>query len=298
MSQKENKPVFDRVTIIGPGLIGASLALALKRGKLAGHIVGCARSEATLEKALSLKIVDSATSDPCKAVENSDLVVLCTPVGTFAKIGQAIGPHIKEGAILSDVGSVKQSVIEDVQPFLKKGVHFIPAHPVAGTEHSGPEAGFAELFDGRWCVLTPPGEADKSATAKMKALWEALGAHVSVMDAAEHDQILAITSHLPHLIAYTIVDTATGLEKRLQSEVFKFAAGGFRDFTRIASSDPVMWRDIFLKNQKAVLEMLSHFSKDLAILETAIKDGDGETLEKIFRRTRAIRRGVIEAKQD
>ncbi|MBT4769614.1 MAG: prephenate/arogenate dehydrogenase family protein [Rhodospirillaceae bacterium] len=289
--------MFDRVAIIGTGLIGASLALALKRHGLANHVVGCARTQETIDKALALGILDSGTTDIAAAVNNADFIMLAAPVGAFRDLAKAMAPHLKPGAIVSDAGSVKQAVIDTVAPELPAGVHFIPAHPIAGTEHSGPEAGFAELFEGRWCILTPPPESDPTAIEKVTQMWRGIGMQTEIMDAEHHDKVLAITSHLPHLIAYTIVGTATDLEAHTKSEVFKFAAGGFRDFTRIAASDPVMWRDVFLNNREAVLDMLGRFTEDLSALQKAIRNGDGKTLEDHFARTREIRRGVIDAKQ-
>jgi cyclohexadieny/prephenate dehydrogenase len=289
--------MFDRVAIIGIGLIGSSLAHVLRRDKLAGEIVACARTEATLGKARELGLCDRTTTDPAEAVRGADLVVICSPVSTYAAIGKAIGPGLNPGAIVTDVGSVKQAVIRDLQPSLPAHVHLVPGHPVAGTEHSGPESGFAELFDQRWCILTPLDGGNAAALERVTALWRKAGMKVVTMDAEHHDKVLAVTSHLPHLIAYTIVGTATDLEDDLKSEVIKFSAGGFRDFTRIAASDPVMWRDIFLNNREAVLEMLQRFSEDLTALQRAIRRGEGDTLQDLFTRTRAIRRGVIEAKQ-
>ena len=259
--------------------------------------MGCARSQATLDKATALGFVDRVTLDPAEAVEGCDLVVLGTPVGTFASLAAQIGPHLAEGAIVTDVGSVKGAVIAAVAPHMPAGVHLIPGHPVAGTEYSGPEAGFAELFEGRWCILTPPEDATPAAVERIAALWRMAGMTVELMDVEHHDVVLAITSHLPHLIAYNIVGTVTDLEEETKEEVFKYAAAGFRDFTRIAASDPVMWRDIFLNNRGAVLEMLGRFSEDLTALQRAIRRGDGAYLETLFTRTRAIRRGIIDAKQ-
>ncbi|HSR54928.1 MAG TPA: prephenate/arogenate dehydrogenase family protein [Alphaproteobacteria bacterium] len=288
---------FERVALIGLGLIGSSLAWAMKRDGLGGEFVGHARSEATRAKALELGFIDRAADTAAEAVEGADLVVICVPVGASGPVAQEIAPALKPGAIVTDVGSVKQAVVEAVKPHLRDGVHFIPGHPVAGTEQSGPEAGFPELFEGRWCILTPPEGTDPDAVRRIEALWRAVGSEVDCMDARHHDMVLAITSHLPHLIAYTIVGTATELESHLQQEVIKFAAGGFRDFTRIAASDPVMWRDVFLSNKEAVLEMLGRFDEDLTALQRAIRYGDGETLEEIFTRTRAIRRSILEAGQ-
>jgi cyclohexadieny/prephenate dehydrogenase len=288
---------FGRVALIGIGLIGSSLARVLKRDRLAGHIAVCARTHATLDAAAALGIADSTTTDPRQAVTDADLVVLCTPLGAYGAIAQAMAAGLKPGCIVTDVGSVKSCVIADVGPHLPDGVHFVPAHPVAGTEHSGPQSGFAELFEGRYCVLTPPSGTDETAIDTVTRLWRQAGMIVERMAATHHDRVLAITSHLPHLIAYTIVGTATDLEDHLKLEVIKFSAGGFRDFTRIASSDPVMWRDIFLSNRDAVLEMLQRFNEDLTALQRAIRWGEGQALEGRFARTRAIRRGVLAAKQ-
>ena len=288
---------FSRVALIGLGLVNSSLARVLRNKAPATQIVGCARSQATIDKATELGFVDRVTLDPAEAVEGCDLVVLGSPVGTFAPLAAKIGPHLAKGAVLTDVGSVKKAVFAAVSPHVPPGVHLIPGHPVAGTEHSGPEAGFAEMFEGRWCILTPPPDADPAAVERVVALWRMAGMSVELMSADHHDAVLAITSHLPHLIAYNIVGTVTDLEEETREEVFKYAAAGFRDFTRIAASDPVMWRDIFLTNREAVLEMLGRFSEDLSALQRAIRRGDGAYLETLFTRTRAIRRGVIEAKQ-
>ena len=269
----------------------------LRRDGLAGEIVACARSAATRDKALELGIADRATDDAAAAVAGADLVVLATPLSAYAAIAATIAPALRQGAIVTDVGSVKQVVIRDVLPQLPPGVHLVPGHPVAGTEHSGPESGFAELFVDRWCILTPPPATDPAAVAMITALWEKAGMRVVVMEPEHHDKVLAVTSHLPHLIAYTIVGTATDLEETLKSEVIKFSASGFRDFTRIAASDPVMWRDIFLNNREAVLEILQRFSEDLSALQRAIRWGEGDKLEELFTRTRAIRRSIIEARQ-
>jgi cyclohexadieny/prephenate dehydrogenase len=290
-------PAFERVAFIGIGLIGSSLARVIRRDKLAGEIVACARREETRSKTLELGLADRVTADAADAVKGADLVVLATPLSAYAEIAAEIAPALMPGAIVTDVGSVKQRVIRDVQPALPTGVHFIPGHPVAGTEHSGPESGFAELFRDRWCILTPLPGTDADALARLTALWEQAGMRVVTMDAEHHDKVLAMTSHLPHAIAYTIVGTATDLEDSLKSEVVKFSAGGFRDFTRIAGSDPVMWRDIFLHNREAVLEMLQRFSEDLTALQRAIRWGEAEKLEDLFTRTRAIRRSIIEARQ-
>lgn len=291
------EPLFARVALIGVGLIGASLARVLRRENLAGHIAGCVRSAASRGKCLELGLADSMHDAPGDAVEGADLVVLCTPIGTYAGLAEAIAPRLAQGAIVTDVGSVKQSVIRDVGPYVPEGVHFVPGHPVAGSERSGPEAGFAELFEGRWCILTPPPEAPEHAIEAVAAMWRRCGMRIERMDPQHHDSVLAITSHVPHVIAYTIVGTALGLAAESKSEVFKFAAGGFRDFTRIAGSDPVMWRDVLLNNREAVLEMLGRFTEDLAALQRAIRWGEGERLHELFTSTREIRRGVVEAGQ-
>jgi cyclohexadieny/prephenate dehydrogenase len=288
---------FDRVALIGVGLVGSSLARVLRRDALAGEIVACARRQETLDAARRLDLADRVTSDPTEAAAGADLVVVSTPISAYADIARRMAGVLKPGAIVTDVGSVKEAAVRDLQPSLPAGVHLVPGHPVAGTEHSGPEAGFAELFQDRWCILTPLPEGDPAAVETVTRLWQAAGMKVVTMDAEHHDKVLAITSHLPHLIAYTIVGTATDLEDTLKSEVIKFSAGGFRDFTRIAASDPVMWRDVFLNNREAVLEMLQRFTEDLTALQRAIRWGEGDKLEDLFTRTRAIRRSIIEAKQ-
>jgi len=290
-------PLFDRLALIGIGLIGSSLARAAREYGLVREVVCSSRNAATRAKALELGIVDAAFADPVDAARDADLVVLCTPVGTFADLARAMAPHLKPGAIVSDVGSVKEAVVKDVGPLLPVGVHLVPAHPIAGTEFSGPEAGFATLFHGRWTILTPEAGASEEAVERVAELWRRCGSNVERMDPAHHDRVLAITSHLPHLIAYTIVGTAADLEEDTKSEVIKFSAGGFRDFTRIAASDPVMWRDIFLTNREAVLEILQRFTEDLTALQRAIRKGEGETLHEHFTKTRAIRRGIIDARQ-
>jgi cyclohexadieny/prephenate dehydrogenase len=297
MTEGTWKTHFERIALIGVGLIGSSLARVVRRDGLAVHIAVCARSHATLDKARELGIADSTTTDPRQVVEGVDLVVLCTPLGVYGQIAEAMAPGLEPGCIVTDVGSVKQSVIVDVAPHLPDGVHLVPGHPVAGTEHSGPEAGFAELFDGRFCILTPAPGTDETAVAKVVALWKTAGMNVEILSAHHHDSVLAITSHLPHLIAYTIVATATDLEDHLMHEVIKYSAGGFRDFTRIAASDPVMWRDVFLTNRDAVLEMLGRFNEDLTALQRAIRWGEGDKLQELFTRTREIRRGVLAVKQ-
>lgn len=290
-------PLFERIALIGIGLIGSSLARAIRAKGLAREIVATSRSEQTRARTLELGIVDRVEATAVDAARGADLIVLGAPVGASGVLAEAIAPVLEAGAIVTDVGSVKGAVIKAVVPHLPAGVHFVPGHPIAGTEHSGPDAGFAELFEGRWCVLTPTDDTDEAAVEKVANLWRAVGSTVDVMTAEHHDLVLAITSHIPHLIAYNIVSTVSDLEERTQKETIKYAAGGFRDFTRIAASDPVMWRDVFLNNREAVLEMLTTFNEDLARLQRAIRRGEGDTLEKIFTETRAIRRGVIEAKQ-
>jgi cyclohexadieny/prephenate dehydrogenase len=292
-----SKRVFDRVALIGIGLIGSSLARVLRRDNPGTSIVACARRAETLATVRRLALADDTTQDPVAAVADADLVVIATPLSAYAEIGGRIGPALKEGAIVTDVGSVKQAVIRDLLPHLPKGVDFVPGHPVAGTEHSGPESGFAELFRDRWCILTPLPETAPEALTKVGRMWESCGMRVVTMSADHHDKVLAMTSHLPHLIAYTIVGTATNLEESLKSEVIEFSASGFRDFTRIAASDPIMWRDIFLNNREAVLEIVQRFTEDLTALQRAIRWGEGEKLQELFSRTRAIRRSIIEAKQ-
>jgi cyclohexadieny/prephenate dehydrogenase len=293
-----SKAVFNHVALIGLGLIGSSIAHAMRRGGLANRITGHAKSEATRKTAERLHLCDAVFADPAEAVAGADLVILCTPVGSYGALAEAIAPALAPGAILTDVGSVKGAVVRDVAAHLPENVHFVPGHPIAGTEHSGPEAGFAELFDGRWTILTPLPEADAEAVGRLKGFWEACGASVELMTPEHHDLVLAIVSHVPHLIAYNIVGTASDLEQVTQKEVIKFSASGFRDFTRIAASDPTMWRDVFLNNKDAVLEMLGRFVEDLTSLQRAIRWGDGDALFDLFTRTRAIRRGIIEAGQD
>lgn len=294
----DTKPLFGKVALIGIGLIGSSMAHAIRRANLAGHISGYARRPETLARAQAIGFADTLTGSIPEAVKNADLIVLATPVGSFGEIAAEMAPHLKKGAIVSDVGSVKSAVLRDVGPHIPDGVHFIPAHPIAGTEQSGPDAGFAELFDNRWCVLTPPPGTDKDALARLRTFWERCGSNVDVMEAKHHDLALAITSHVPHLIAYNIVGTADDLETVTEGEVIKYSAGGFRDFTRIAASDPTMWRDVFLNNREAVLEVLGRFSEDLSVLQRAIRWGDGDALFNLFTRTRAIRRGILDAGQD
>jgi cyclohexadieny/prephenate dehydrogenase len=290
--------MFSKVALIGIGLIGSSMAHAMRRAGLAAHIAGYSHRPQTRERARAIGFADSVHASVADCVADADLVVLATPVGTFGELAQEMAGDLRQGAILSDVGSVKAAVVRDVGPFVPEGVHFIPAHPVAGTEQSGPESGFAELFDGRWCILTPPAGTDPGAVETLKSFWQRLGSNVEVMDARHHDLVLAITSHVPHLIAYNIVGTAADLETVTESEVIKFSAGGFRDFTRIAASDPTMWRDVFLNNREAVLEMLGRFTEDLSALQRAIRWGDSDMLFNFFTRTRAIRRSIIDAGQD
>jgi cyclohexadieny/prephenate dehydrogenase len=293
-----SQPVFDKLAIIGVGLIGSSIARAARAQGVVRSIVASAHSAKTRKRVVELGLADKVTETNAEAVEGADLVIVCVPVGVCGHVAEEIGPHLKPGAIVSDVGSVKGSIVRDMGPHLPNTVHFVPAHPVAGTEHSGPDAGFAELFEGRWCILTPPAGTDPQAVERLAAFWSRLGANVETMTPDHHDLVLAITSHLPHLIAYTIVGTADELESVTRSEVLKFSAGGFRDFTRIAASDPIMWRDIFLANKEGVLEMLGRFNEDISALTKAIRRGDGEALYEQFTRTRAIRRGIIEAGQD
>jgi cyclohexadieny/prephenate dehydrogenase len=291
-------PQFRKLTLIGFGLIGGSIARAAREQGLAGEIVTTDRSAKTRARVSELGIVDAVVETNAQAVKDADLVILCIPVGACGAVAQEIAAHLAPGAIISDVGSVKGAVVKDMAPHLPALTHFVPAHPVTGTEHSGPDSGFAELFIDRWCILTPPEGTDPDAVERLRAFWTALGAKVETMTPDHHDLVLAITSHLPHLIAYTIVGTADELGQVTSSEVIKFSAGGFRDFTRIAASDPTMWRDVFLANKDAVLEMLGTFNEDLAKLTRAIRRGDGEALFEHFARTRAIRRGIVEAGQD
>ncbi len=288
---------FERACIIGIGLIGSSLARALRQAGLAHRIVGADASPEVCATALDLGVVDEAGADLAVMVAGADLAVICVPLGAYEAVARQVAPCLAPGAILTDVGSVKQAAIRAIAPHVPAGAAFVAGHPVAGTENSGPAAGFAELFRGRWCILTPTPDTDPAALARLDAMWTALGSNVATMSPEHHDRVLAITSHLPHLIAYTIVGTATDLEEHLQAEVIKYSAGGFRDFTRIAASDPVMWRDVFLNNRDAVLEMLGRLHEDIAILQRAIRVGDGRTLETLFTKTRAIRRGIIQAQQ-
>jgi cyclohexadieny/prephenate dehydrogenase len=292
------KTLFNRLALIGAGLIGSSIARAARLQNAVGSIVATARSPETRRRVAELGIADQVLETNAEAVEGADLVIVCIPVGACGTVAQEIGPRLAPGAIVSDVGSVKGSVVRDMRPHLPEHVHFVPAHPVAGTEYSGPDAGFAELFVNRWCILTPPDGADAEAAKKLAAFWRLLGANVETMTPEHHDLVLAVTSHLPHLIAYTIVGTADELQNVTRSEVLKFSAGGFRDFTRIAASDPTMWRDVFLANKAAVLEMLGRFNEDISALTRAIRNGDGDMLFEQFTRTRAIRKGIVQIGQD
>lgn len=290
--------IYDRVALIGLGLIAGSMAYAMRRADLAGEIVGTARSEDTRRIAREIGFCDRVTETAAEAVEGADLVVLCVPIGAMDPVAREIAPHLKPGATVTDVGSVKRAVIDAVAPHLPDTVHFIPAHPLAGTEHSGPRSGFAELFDNRFTVLSPDGTTDPDALARLRALWEGMGANVEEMEPDRHDLVLAVTSHAPHLIAYTMVGVADDLRRVTDSEVIRYSAAGFRDFTRIAASDPTMWRDVFLNNKDATLEILGRFTEELFALQRAIRTGDGDHLHDYFTRTRAIRRGIIEAGQD
>jgi len=290
--------LYDRVALIGLGLIAGSMALAMRRGGLAGEIVGTARSAETRATALEIGLCDRVTETAAEAVADADLIVLAVPVGVMGAVAEEIAPHLKPGATVTDVGSVKRDVISAVSPHLPEGVHFVPGHPLAGTEHSGPRAGFAELFDNRWCLLVPVEGSDPAAVARLRRLWEGMGANVEEMEPDHHDLVLAVTSHVPHLIAYTMVGVADDLRRVTDSEVIKYSAAGFRDFTRIAASDPTMWRDVFLTNKDATLEILGRFTEELFALQRAIRTGQGDALFDYFTRTRAIRRGIIEAGQD
>ena len=294
----EGAPPIGTLALVGLGLIGSSIARAARRFELASRIVAIDADPAVRARVEELGLTDCVTADVREGVAEADLVMLCVPVGAVGAIAEAIAGRMKPGAVLSDVGSVKGSVVAAVSPYLSDGVTFVPGHPVAGTEYSGPDAGFSSLFTGRWCILTPPEDAPEAAVALVRSLWEGMGAVVETMSPEHHDLVLAITSHVPHLIAYNIVGTAADLEAVTQSEVIKFSAGGFRDFTRIAASDPTMWRDVFLANREAVLEMLGRFNEDLSALARAIRWGDGEALHALFTRTRAIRRGIVAMGQE
>jgi cyclohexadieny/prephenate dehydrogenase len=290
--------IYEKVALIGLGLIASSMAHALRQRGLASTITGHAKSAETRAAALELGICDAVFDTAAAAVAGADLVVLAVPVGVMEALALEIGPHLKPGATVTDVGSVKQAVIDMVAQNMPDGVHFIPGHPIAGTEHSGPRSGFATLFDNRWWLLTPPPGADRDAVLRLRALCEGMGANVDEMDAPHHDLVLAVTSHTPHLIAYTMVGVADDLRRVTDSEVIKYSAAGFRDFTRIAASDPTMWRDVFLTNKDATLEILGRFTEELFALQRAIRKGDGDHLHSYFTRTRAIRRGIIQAGQD
>ncbi len=293
-----SEPVFERIAIIGVGLIGSSIARAARRVGAARNIILADASRAVLDRAMKLDLADEYAGTAADAAARADLVIFCAPVGANEAIALQVSPALKRGAIVSDVGSVKSAVISAIAPHLPEHTHLVPAHPVAGTEQSGPEAGFATLFVNRWCILTPPEGTSKEATGKVDRFWQAMGSNVEIMTAEHHDLVLAITSHVPHLIAYNIVGTAADLEEVTRSEVIKFSAGGFRDFTRIAASDPTMWRDVFLHNKEAVLEMLGRFTEDLTALQRMIRRGDGDGLFDLFTRTRAIRRGIVELGQE
>lgn len=290
--------IYERVALIGLGLIAGSMALAMRRGGLVGEITGYARSAETRKVAGEIGLVDRVCDSAAEAVKGADLVVLCVPVGAMETVAREIAPHLQAGATVSDVGSVKRAVIDAVGPHIPENVHFIPAHPLAGTEKSGPTSGFAELFDNRWCLIVPVEGSDPVATQRLRNLWLGMGAQVDEMEADHHDLVLAVTSHAPHLIAYTMVGVADDLSRVTDSEVVNYSAAGFRDFTRIAASDPTMWRDVFLNNKEATLEILGRFTEELFALQRAIRTGDGDHLFDYFSRTRAIRRGIIEAGQD
>ncbi len=294
----DGQPLFGRVAILGMGLIGSSMAQAARHFGVAETVVAADTAPAVCDRVRALGFADHVTMSITEAVAGADLVVLCVPVGAMGEAAATVAPYLKPGAIVSDVGSVKGAVVDAVSPCLPDGVALVPAHPVAGTEHSGPDAGFATLFEGRWCILTPCECSRPDAVDRVAALWRAFGSNVETMTATHHDLVLAITSHVPHLIAYNIVGTAADLEQVTRSEVVKFSAGGFRDFTRIASSDPTMWRDVFLNNRDAVLEMLGRFTEDLAALQRMVRWGDGDGLFDLFTRTRAIRRGIIAQGQE
>ena len=292
------EPLFERIALIGVGLIGSSVArIARQRGDLARELVVNARTQKTLDRVMELGIADRVELDPGRAVAGADCVILGAPVGAFADLATAIAPHLAPGAIVTDVGSTKVSVIRDVGPHIPPGVHFVPAHPVAGTEYSGPDSGFVTLFENRWCLLTPPPGTDAAAVEKIAELWRRCGSMIEIMDPIHHDRVLAIVSHLPHLIAFTICGTADDLEDESRQQVLKFAASGFRDFTRIAASDPTMWRDVFLNNRDALLEMLARFMEDAQAMARAVRWGDGPYIEDKVEHSRRIRRSLIELKQ-
>ena len=289
---------FEKVCIVGLGLIGGSIGLAIKRSNISNQITGYARSNSTLEKAIELGLVDSVKDNLKDAVNNSDLVILATPLSTFRELVEEMSPFLKKGCIITDTGSAKLTVIEDLKDILPNGVEFVPGHPIAGTEESGPDAGFAELFDNRWCILTPTEDNSSNAVDLVKGFWESIGSKVEIMDPMHHDKVLAITSHIPHLIAFNIVGTANNLANVTEKEVVKYSAGGFRDFTRIAASDPKMWSDIFTYNSDAVLEMLDLFSNDLAKLKAAVIKKDSDLLFSNFEKTREVRKNIIDAGQE
>jgi cyclohexadieny/prephenate dehydrogenase len=291
------EPVFQRLTLIGIGLIGSSIARGARAFGLARQIVICDANPQALARAAELKLGDVYEADAAQAVAQADCVILCTPVGTLASVAASIASALQPGTILSDVGSTKQSVMRDVAPLVPEGVAFVPAHPIAGTEFSGPDAGKPDLFQERWCLLTPSADTDEAAVQKIEALWHGLGARTARMDAPHHDRVLAIVSHLPHLLAFTICGTADDLADETRQEVLQFAASGFRDFTRIAASDPVMWRDIFLNNKEALLEMLARFSEDAQAMARAVRWGDTGYIEDKINRSRKIRRSLIDLKQ-
>jgi cyclohexadieny/prephenate dehydrogenase len=292
------KPVVGTLAIIGFGLIGSSVARAARKSGAARRIVACDASAAARRTIKRLKLADRIVSDPAQAAAIADVVMICTPMSAYARIARIVGPKLKKGAILTDVGSVKRAAVVDLAPHVRAGAHLVPAHPVAGTENSGPQSGFAELFDGRWAIVTPMARTPKAASARIEALWKRMGSRVARMTPQHHDRVLAITSHVPHLIAYTIVNTASDLESTLRAEVIRYSASGFRDFTRVAASHPVMWRDIFLANKDAVLEMLGRLYEDIALMQKAIRHDEGDTLERLFTKARRIRRSVVAAKQD
>ena len=289
---------FEKVCIVGLGLIGGSIGLAIKRSNISNQITGYARSNSTLERAIELGLVDSVRDNLKDAVNNSDLVILATPLSTFRELVEEMSPFLKKGCIITDTGSAKLTVIEDLKDILPNGVEFVPGHPIAGTEESGPDAGFAELFDNRWCILTPTEDNSSNAVDLVKDFWESIGSKVEIMDPMHHDKVLAITSHIPHLIAFNIVGTANNLANITEKEVVKYSAGGFRDFTRIAASDPKMWSDIFTYNSDAVLEMLDLFSNDLAKLKAAVIKKDSDLLFSNFEKTREVRKNIIDAGQE
>lgn len=294
----KSAPLFDRLALIGVGLIGSSIARAARSLGVVRTIAATSRSETTRRRVRALGLADYVADSAAAAVVDADLIIVCVPIGACGAVAREIGPHLKQGAIVSDVGSVKAAVMRDMGPHIPAGVHFIPGHPVAGTEDSGPDAGFAELFVNRWCILTPGPNVDRSAVERLTQFWKALGAGVELMSAEHHDLVLAVTSHVPHLIAYNIIGTAFDLRRVTDTEILKYSAGGFRDFTRIAASDPTMWRDIFLHNRDAVLEVLGRFNEDLAVLTRAVRAGDAETLFNLFSERRAIRRGMIQFNLD